>query len=98
MGYFFVALLVGVASFAWFWRKAAEIDFVHYPDRGIDVCRVCGHEYLSEVVKMELQTLEEAARINMNLRDDYWNRFCCDAMRNRLKAKYHAQAWARWSR
>ncbi len=98
MGYFFLAVVIGIACLAWFWRKASRLDFVHYPDRGIDMCPFCQHEYLSVEVEMELQTLERAAKMSINLRDDYWSRFCCDALRSRLKAKYQARAGARGSR
>ncbi len=78
MGYFLFVVLVGITCLTWFWSKTSKLDFVHYPDRGIDMYPFCRHEYLSEVVEMELRTLEQAATMNINLPDDYWNRFCCD--------------------
>jgi hypothetical protein len=98
MGYFFLGVLIGIACLIWFMRKAARLDFIHYPDRGIDLCPFCRHEYYSAVVEMELRTLERAATTGINLRNDYWDRFCCDALRNRLKAKYGIRAGAHGSK
>lgn len=98
MGYFFLVIfilaLIGIAYLAWLFRKASKLDFVHYPDRGIDMCTLCQHKYPSWQLESDLQDLEEAARMNINLPADFWNRFCCDALRNKLKTKYREKAFA----
>lgn len=98
MGYFFLVIfivaLIGIAYLAWFFRKASKLDFVHYPQNGIDMCTLCQHEYLSQQLESKLRTLEQAARMNISLPADFWNYFCCDALRNKLKTKYREKAFA----
>ena len=91
MGYFFLAVLRGVACLLWFWRKASKLDFIHYPDRDIDMCRFCQHEYPSWQIENERRLLEAGAPMGMTMSDDNWDRFCCDALRHRLKARYQAR-------
>lgn len=83
-----IVIVASIAVLIWSFRKRAKLDFVHYPDRGIDMCARCLHEYRSNELVSELENLERAARMNITLPEDYWKRFCCDALRDNLKVKY----------
>ena len=69
-------------------KSADEACFNHDSKRGIDVCFFCQNEYRSMSLERNLKDLFQAASMNINLPDSFWNRFCCDALRRKLKANY----------
>ena len=86
--------LVGIAYFIWLFRKASKLDFINYPDREISMCRRCQHEYDSTRLEIYLRDLKQASTLSMPLPDDFWEHFCCDALRNKLKATYRVTSIA----
>jgi hypothetical protein len=81
-------ILAAIAVLTWSFHRRAKLDFVHYPDREIDMCARCLHEYQSVELLKELKNLDRAARMQITLPEDYWKRFCFDALRDKLKVKY----------
>lgn len=69
-------------------KSEDEVCFNHYPERGIDICVFCQHEYKSMFLERNLKDLCQAASMGINLPALFWDRFCCDALRRKLKAKY----------
>lgn len=82
----FILGILGISFVVRFLRKVSKLDLIHYPNEGIDMCRFCQFEYPSYKIDSELKRIKEAARMGINMPEDYWDRFCCDALRNKFKA------------